>query len=91
MVFRCNLCHLSDASHNSEAYSESCHISMREQFVKIANSGKPLTIFAKYSILDVWQGSENASVISEFEELAFTSSGKPVTDHINLASKEPSQ
>ena len=30
-------------------------------FVKIVNAEKPLTIFAKSSILDVWQGSEYAS------------------------------
>ena len=29
-----------------------------ERFAKTANNWKPLIIFAKCSILDVWQGSE---------------------------------
>ena len=29
-----------------------------ENFAKIVNGWKPLTIFAKHSILDVWQDSE---------------------------------
>ena len=33
-----------------------------ERFAKIINSQKLLTIFAKYSNLDVWKGSEYASV-----------------------------
>ena len=33
-------------------------------FAKIVNGCKPLTIFTKSSILDGWQGSENASVIT---------------------------
>ena len=32
-----------------------------ECFVEIVNGLKPLTIFAKRSILNVWQGSEYAS------------------------------
>ena len=32
-----------------------------DYFAKIGNGNKPLTIFTKFSILDVWQGSENAS------------------------------
>ena len=34
-----------------------------EHFVKIANSFQSLTIFTKFFILNVWQGSENASGI----------------------------
>ena len=33
-------------------------------FAKIVKSEKPFTIFAKTSILDVWQGSEYASELA---------------------------
>ena len=33
-------------------------------FVKIINGWKPITMFVKSSILDVWQGSEYTSVVS---------------------------
>ena len=42
----------------SEAYSEHCQTSNMELFAKIVNSFLSLTIFAKSSILDVWQGFE---------------------------------
>ena len=45
---------------NSEAYSEPCQTSKMERFLKIFNG---LTIFAKHSILDIWQRSEHASGI----------------------------
>ena len=70
---------MSDASLNSEAYAETCQTFKMEQFS------------CKILLLDVWKCLENSFVINELEGLAFTSSGKPVTDHINLASKEPSQ
>ena len=35
-----------------------------ELFAKIMNSFQPLTILEKRSILDVWQGSEYASVVT---------------------------
>ena len=35
-----------------------CQTSKTERFAKIVNVSKPLTIFAKYSILHVWQVSE---------------------------------
>ena len=38
---------------NTEAYSELCPTAKMKRFAKIANSEKPLTIFAKPSILDV--------------------------------------
>ena len=41
-----------------EAYSEPCQVSKMEFSVKIVNNLKLLTIFAKNSILDIWQGSE---------------------------------
>ena len=36
-------------------------MSKMEHFAKIGNGFYPLTIFAKRSILDIWQGSEYAS------------------------------
>ena len=41
-------------------YSEPCQVSKLERFPKKVNGWKRLTIFAKHSILDVWQGSEYA-------------------------------
>ena len=35
-----------------------------EVFAKIVKNEKPLTIFVKISILDVWQGSECASELA---------------------------
>ena len=43
-------------------YSEPCQTSKVELSLKIANGWKLLTISAKSSILDVWQGSEYTSV-----------------------------
>ena len=57
---------LSDAS-ITEAYSEHCQTSRMERFMKIVNGQKPLTIFAKCSILNVWQGSEYASALTRVE------------------------
>ena len=48
----------------SEANSESCQTSKMELFAKIVKNEKPFTIFAKTSILDVWQGSEYASELA---------------------------
>ena len=47
-----------------------------ERFVKIVNGYKPLTVFAKRSILDVWQCNEYAYEIgglgeSDFQETKF--------------------
>ena len=42
-------------------YSEHCQTFKTGRFVKIVNDLNPLTIFAKRSILDVSQGSEDAS------------------------------
>ena len=42
-------------------YSESFEISKIKFFVKIVNGFQPFIIFAKNSILDVWQRSEYAS------------------------------
>ena len=44
-----------------EAYSEPCQATKMEHFAKRNNILKPLTIFAKRSILHVSQGSEYAS------------------------------
>ena len=38
--------------------------SKMELFAKIVKNEKPFTIFAKTSILDVWQGSEYASELA---------------------------
>ena len=45
----------------AEAYLKSCQTSRMELLVKIVNGWKPLSIFAKSSILDVWHGFEYAS------------------------------
>ena len=42
----------------SETYSDQCQISNMESFAKLVDVFEQLTIFAKLSILDVWQGSE---------------------------------
>ena len=47
----------------SMAYSEPYQTSKMECFAKIVNTFQALTIFAKGSILDIWQGSEYASDI----------------------------
>ena len=44
----------------AEGYSEPCRTSKIELFTKILISLKPWTIFAKSSILDLWQGYEYA-------------------------------
>ena len=44
-----------------EVYSEPCQMSKMELFAKIVNDWKPLTISAKSSFLDVWQGSAHDS------------------------------
>ena len=44
----------------AEAYPETYQTSKMEGFTKIVNTWKPLTIFTKRSILDVWQGSKGA-------------------------------
>ena len=48
---------------NTEAFTEPRRTSKMKRFAKIVNNWKPLTFFAKRSILDVWQGSEYTSVI----------------------------
>ena len=47
----------------SEVYSKHSQISNMMLFMKIVNSWKPLTIFAKSSIVDVWLGSEYTSAV----------------------------
>ena len=54
-------------------FSQPCQTSNMERFAKIANGFQPLTIFAKHSILDVWQSSENThedvgNLFSVFED-----------------------
>ena len=43
---------------------ESCQTSKTELFAKIVRNEKPFNIFVKTFILDVWQGSENASELA---------------------------
>ena len=45
----------------SQTYTESCQIFKMVLFAKIVNDWKLLSIFAKSSILVVWQGSEYTS------------------------------
>ena len=46
---------------HTEAYSEPYQISKMERFGEIVNGFLPLTIFAKRTILDIWQSSQYAS------------------------------
>ena len=46
----------------SEATSEPSRTPKMEPFLKMFNDFQPLNILAKHSILDVWLGSEYASV-----------------------------
>ena len=48
-------------NHGSGAYSELCQTLKMELVTKVDNVFKPLTIFAKRSILDIWQGSDYVS------------------------------
>ena len=45
---------------HQEAYSEPCRKSKLKLFTEIVNGLQPLTIVAKSSVLDIWQGSECA-------------------------------
>ena len=47
--------------HLSEAYSEHSQIIKIKLFANIVNSWKSLTVFAKNSVLDVWQSSEHTA------------------------------
>ena len=49
-----------------EVRSELCRISKKELFTQIVNGLKPVTIFVKSSISDVWLGSEYASDIYRY-------------------------
>ena len=46
----------------TEAYSETCQIYKMELFAKTVASFQRLTLSARGSVLDVWQGIEYASV-----------------------------
>ena len=43
-----------------EVYTKPCQIFKKKCFAKIINGFLPLSIFAKRSILDIWEGSEYA-------------------------------
>ena len=53
----------------TQVYSKLCPTTMMGHFAKIVHN-KPLTIFAKCSILDVWQGSEHASATQHLTIIA---------------------
>ena len=44
-----------------DAYSQPCQTSKMELFAEIVQDWKSLTIFARSSIFEVWQGSEYSS------------------------------
>ena len=50
---------------NAKAYLEPCQISKTMLFAKTVGGFQSLTIFAKSSIFNVWQGSEYASTPQE--------------------------
>ena len=53
----------------SEVNLESGHTSKMELFAKVVKNARVFTIFAKTSILDIWQGSEYASELgSKFKD-----------------------
>ena len=62
-MIKCKCYHEMNIWHNSEVCLISCSISKTELFAKIVKDWKPLAIFAKRFTLDVWLGSEHASVI----------------------------
>ena len=60
----CWMCNVGVTIHYyTEAYSQHCQTSEMECFAKIVNGWKAFTIFPKQLTLDVWQGSEYASVV----------------------------
>ena len=52
-----------------EAYCEPCETFVIQLLMKIANDWSLLLIFAKNSIIDLWLGSKNASVVNKKEIL----------------------
>ena len=61
---------------NSDPYSEPTQKSKIKLFAKTINAWKPLFIFIKSFILDVWLGSEYVSVISSKLESSHLCSSK---------------
>ena len=53
----------------SETSSDLCQISKMECFEKVVDGFELLTIFAKRSILDVWQGSEYGPAADTYSSL----------------------
>ena len=53
---------IDDIPYLTETQSEPSQASKVELFAKIVNCFEPITIFAKRSNLDIWLGSEYASV-----------------------------
>ena len=52
----------SKLQYRPEVYSEPFQTSKIERFMRTVDGFYPLTTFEKCSILDIWQGSEYASV-----------------------------
>ena len=50
-----------------EKYSELWQITKVERFAKIVNGFQSLSISAKHSMLDIWQGFKYASVYKSFQ------------------------
>ena len=48
---------------NIVAYPELRQTSQMELLAKVVNGFQPLTVFARNSVLDVWEGSEYASIL----------------------------
>ena len=55
-----------------ETYSETSQTSKMKLFAKIVNGFQPLTILAKSSSLEVWQGSEYASITYSIKSTKMT-------------------
>ena len=71
----------------SVSYSETCQTCKMEYFAKIVNGFETLTIFAKRSVLDVWQGFEYASSSHQI----FTISGNNISFSRNINSSQREQ
>ena len=50
----------------SVSYSETCQTCKMEYFAKIVNGFETLTIFAKRSVLDVWQGLNTPLAVTKY-------------------------
>ena len=51
------------------SYSKPCQAFKTENYSKVVNNRKFLTIFTKSSVLGVWHGSENVSEMGDLQEV----------------------